>query len=364
MKIGIATRHNALNAGAILQAYALQTCLEEMGHQVEFIDADVPHNFNLRKYVSKSPIVLFYKWIDNFNSWWYGKNPEWNKCLYKSPQHYRSYKKLESNPPIYDRYIVGSDQVWNFVSELSPLYLLQFVPQNKRRIAYSASMGQCNVPKHLYEPLRLALSQFYAISLREDSGVSFVNKLMNDVKACKTVDPTLLIDRKHYDKICANIQNFGDFAVSYILSQLDRQQCLNLVRWCKQIEMPTINLRNPATCIRLPKIKNRIVTPYQWLGYIKKSKIIISGSFHATVFALIYHKPFIVILPQTLKVQGGNARINSLLEPLGLTDHIVYDFTPQTLMDILNKDINWEYIDTYIRELRKNSIQFLKSSII
>lgn len=364
MRIGLATRHNALNAGAILQAYALQTCLEEMGHLVEFIDADIPHNFNWRKYVAKSPIVLYNKWIDSFNGWRYSKNPEWNKCLHKSPKHYISYKELESNPPIYDIYIVGSDQVWNFFSELSPLYLLQFVPQNKRRIAYSASMGQCNVPKHLYTPLKFALSKFHAISLREDSGVSFVNKLMNNQTACKTVDPTLLINQKHYDKICVNPQVSGDFAVSYVLSQLDKQQCLNIIRWCKQIGMPTINLRNPATCIRLPATKNRIVTPYQWLGYIKKAKFIISGSFHATVFALIYHKPFVVVLPQALKAQGGNARINSLLEPLELTDHILYDFTPQTLMNILNKDINWEYIDTCIRELRKNSIQYLKSSII
>lgn len=364
MRIGISTRHDALNAGAILQAYALQTCLEEMGHQVEFIDAQIPHKFNWKNYVSKSPKAMIYKWIDNFNGWRYQKKKYWNTCLHKSSSHYKSYKDLENNPPIYDIYIVGSDQVWNFSSNLSPLYLLQFVPHDKKRIAYAASMGQCNIPKCLYAPLKLALSQFYAISLREDSGVTFVNKLLNSEKACKTIDPTLLIERKYFCEICMEPQTSDDYVASYILSSLDKQQCTNLVRYCKQIGLPIINLRNPATCFRLPQAKNKIVTPYQWLGYVKKAKFIISGSFHATVFALIYHKPFIVILPKELKKQGGNARINSLLEPLGLTNHILYDITPHELINTLNKDIDWDYIDTKIRELRKYSIQFLKSSII
>lgn len=364
MRIGISTRHDALNAGAILQAYALQTCLEEMGHQVEFIDAEIPHKLNWRNYVSKSPQKMIYKWIDRFNGWRYQKKKHWNACLHKSSVHYKDYKDLENNPPIYDIYIVGSDQVWNFSSKLSPLYLLQFVPQNKKRIAYAASMGQCNIPKHLYEPLRSALSQFYAISLREDNGVAFVNKLLSTESACKTIDPTLLIERSFFYKICKEPQIPEGFIVSYILSSLDKQQCTNIIECSKHIGLPIINLRNPATCLRLPQAKNKIVTPYQWLGYISKARFIISGSFHATVFALIYHKPFIVVLPKELKKQGGNARINSLLGPLGLINHILYDINYQEVIRILNKDIDWEFIDTKIRELRKYSINFLKSSII
>lgn len=364
MRIGISTRHDALNAGAILQAYALQTCLEEMGHQVEFIDAEIPHKFNWKNYVSKSPKKMIFKWIDNFNGWRYRKNKYWNTCLHKSSLHYKTYKELENNPPIYDIYIVGSDQVWNFSSKLSPLYLLQFVPHNKKRIAYAASMGQCNIPKHLYGPLKLALSNFHAISLREDSGVTFVNKLLNTESACKTIDPTLLIERKYFCKICKSPKISNDFVVSYILSSLNKQICISIVEYCRHIGLPIINLRNPTTCLRLPHAKNKIVTPYQWLGYMSKAKIVISCSFHATVFALIFHKPFVVILPGELKKQGGNARINSLLEPLGLTNHILYDITPDKLKNILNKEIDWSNIDTKIKELRKYSIQFLKSSII
>lgn len=67
MKIGIVTMHDALNAGAILQAYALQTCLEGMGHQIEFIDIERQYKFNWRNYIAKSPQAMWHKWIDSYN---------------------------------------------------------------------------------------------------------------------------------------------------------------------------------------------------------------------------------------------------------------------------------------------------------
>lgn len=70
MKIGIITFHNALNAGAVLQAYALQTLLTQQGHKVEFINYDPTRKYTFRNYVAKSPIVMFNKWRNIYN----GKN--------------------------------------------------------------------------------------------------------------------------------------------------------------------------------------------------------------------------------------------------------------------------------------------------
>ncbi len=364
MKIGIVTMHDALNAGAILQAYALQTCLEGMGHQIEFIDIERQYKFNWRNYIAKSPQAMWHKWIDSYNLEFYRRDRDWNKCLHKSKVHYRTYKQLQENPPEYDAYIVGSDQVWNFLRELSPLHLLDFVPKDKKRISYAASMGQCNIPKHLHSELKRHLTKFHAISLREDSGVDFVNRLMEANVACKTIDPTLLIDQQYYDKICETPTMQKPFVVSYILSQLDQQQCHNLTEWAKQQHKLFINLRNPSTCIRIPNIRNVVVTPYLWLGYIKKSDFVISGSFHATVFSLIYHKPFFVMLPKELKVEGGNVRINSLLEPLGLQHRILYDDDVSTMNSVANQGIDWTAVDTYLSEQRELSINYLQSSLL
>ena len=225
-------------------------------------------------------------------------------------------------------------------------------------------MGQCNIPQHLHNELKKHLMKFHAISLREDSGVDFVNRLMGIDVACKTIDPTLLVDQQYYDKICEAPSIQKPFVVSYILSQLDQQQCLNLTEWAKQQHKLFINLRNPSTCIRIPNIRNVVVTPYQWLGYIKKSDFVISGSFHATVFSLIYHKPFFVMLPKELKTKGGNVRINSLLEPLELQHRILYDDDVSTMNFYANQGIDWTAVDTYLSEQRELSINYLQSSLL
>lgn len=206
--------------------------------------------------------------------------------------------------------------------------------------------------------------KFHAISLREDRGVDFVNKLMEADIACKTIDPTLLVDQQYYDRICENPTIQKSFVVSYILSQLDQHQCRNLTEWAKQQQKLFINLRNPSTCIRIPNIRNVVVTPYLWLGYIKNSDFVISGSFHATVFSLIYHKPFFVILPKDLKAKGGNVRINSLLEPLGLQHRILYDDDVPTMNFVAKQCIDWTSVDTYLSEQRRLSINYLKTSIL
>ena len=69
MKIGIITLHYALNAGAVLQAFALQTYLKSLGHEVEFIDYVPKHQYSLRSFIAKSPYVMYNKWKDIYYPW-------------------------------------------------------------------------------------------------------------------------------------------------------------------------------------------------------------------------------------------------------------------------------------------------------
>lgn len=363
MKIGIVTFHSALNAGAVLQAYALQTYLKQIGYQVEFIDYAPKQKYKWRDFVAKSPNIMLQKWINIYNGWCYRKRTDWNKCLKKSPIHYYSYNELKHNPPECDAYIVGSDQVWNFLRELNPIYLLEFVPEGKRKIAYAVSMGECNIPQYLHSDLQNQLNKFHAISIRENNGVDFINKLFGKEVAQKTIDPTLLISKEYYNKISVQPVVHQKFIASYILSLLDEQQIDNLRHWAELQDLSFINLRNPDTCIRFPKVINTIVTPYQWLGYIEHAEIVICGSFHATIFALIYHKPFLVILPKNLKEKGGNARINSLLQPLELQYRIIYDNSIDKMNKIIEHDIDWRKIDSILMEQKNESKQYLNTAL-
>ena len=113
----------------------------------------------------------------------------------------------------------------------------------------------------------------------------------------------------------------------------------------------------------MPHAKNTIVTPYQWLGYIRKAESVICGSFHATVFSLIFHKPFIVLLPKALEKKGGNTRINSLLEPLGLQGRILYDCRANDIEAAIRQAIDWDRVEAALTAQKQQSISFLKKAL-
>ena len=365
MKIGIITFHNALNAGAILQAYALQTFLTQLGHKVEFIDYAPIRKYSYRNYIAKSPIVMFNKWRNIYNGKKYMSYGDFNKVLTLSSHTYRSYGDLKICPPDYDVYIAGSDQIWNFYASLSPVYMLDFVPFGKKKIAYAASMGQCRLDESLYEVFKKRLLSFDAISLREKNGVEFVNALLKGEKLVyQTLDPTLLIDSKAYDKIIDDGKiKIKNYICTYILAELDKEN-FEIIRAIKSLlGLDIINLRNPDTCIWLSQAQNTIVTPYKWLYYIKNSDFVICSSFHAVVFSLIFHKPFIALVPPRDKNKGGNMRINTLLEDMGLLNRIIDHFDLKQIQNILKESINWGNIETKILQLRDLSIEFLANNL-
>lgn len=365
MKIGIVTFHNALNVGAVLQAYALQTYLLGLGHTVEFINYCPPKRFAIKDYLAKSPKIMIEKIVNIYNYKKYSKHAGFNKILKISHRKYQSYYEIEDDPPIYDLYIAGSDQIWNFYNTLSPIYLLSFVPIGKKKIAYSASLGQCQLHKSIQNEFKKALLQFDAISIREKNGVEFITELLdNKIKIYHTVDPTLLLPQEKYKEIIEPIiVQDKEYICSYILAELDKEneKIINYVK--RTLDINIINLRNPDTCVNIRNSKNIIVTPKQWLNYILNSKIVICCSFHAVVFSLLFHKPFIVISPPSFKSKGGNMRINSLLNDLGLNNHIINTFNKKDIDTILSSSIEWDEIDKIINQKKEFSSNFLISNL-
>ena len=299
------------------------------------------------------------KMKDFVNATIYGTGSGYNKVLNISKKKYSDNTLSEANPN-YDVFLVGSDQVWNFSRKLSYAYLLGFVDKKKRKVAYAVSMGQGHVPSRLYDELRQAISSFNHISCREDNAVAFINELAGDgAQAKQCVDPTLLIPGVSYENISVKPKN-RDFVVSYILNQLDAGQRDEIVRFCDDKKLPLVNLRNPDTCIRMKSAQNKVVTPYQWLGYMMESGYVVCGSFHATVFALIFHKQFVVIETEETYAAGGNKRIRSLLRPLGLEYRCICH---GDISAVIEREIDWKDVDTQLESMREESIGFLCDSL-
>jgi polysaccharide pyruvyl transferase WcaK-like protein len=362
MKIGIVTFHSALNCGAVFQAFALQTHLESLGYEVSFINYHERYiTNNFRSFFGKNLSKTWYKLVDKINYYKYKNRSSFHSILKIDSILYNSIEELKANPPQKDIYIAGSDQIWNIGSkkEINKVYYLDFGGLEIKRISFAASLGQCNVPEFLNDIITNQLKKFDAISVRETNGVEFIQSLIKDKKVHHISDPTFLLKAKDYRKIMTknNVKSEKALIVSYILTEYNSSQ-LKVLDFIKQkLNLDIINLRNPNSCIRLKKYKNKIVEPQEWLYQVDNSKFMICCSFHAVVFSLIFHKPFIVVSPYE------NARILSLLKSLNLENHFISDYDEIIINDLLIKKIDWKSVDEKIDKFRTQSDTFLKMTL-
>lgn len=365
MKIGIMTFHAALNTGAVLQAYALQTYLESLGHNVEFINFRRKKSFHIKQLIGKSLSKTINKWEDYYQGKRYNRNFEFGSILNRGNQHYATLEELQSNPPNYDVYIAGSDQVWNVggsATKIEKEYYLDFGSVETKRIAYAASLGQCNIPKQLDKDISSQLKKFNSISVRELNGVEYIQSLVNtNQKVHHISDPTFLLKASDYKKLLIRkeiLKNKEKYITSYILADAYSTEQFSAINYIKKkLNLPLKNLRNPQTCERLEMGENMVVNPMQWLQYLVASELVICCSFHAVVFSLILHKPFIVISPY------ANQRILSLLSSINLQNHCIINFDSEVIDNILSDEIDWSFIDKEIGKLGDKGAEFLSYAL-
>lgn len=331
-KIGFITMHRIQNYGSILQTYALQQKLKNIGVENEIIDYIFPSP-------SKKGIKSFCKDIvkyalDGLLGFPLMKQKKRFKSFYKNnliitPNAYDK-KSIATNPPIFDAYISGSDQVWNPQTiKDDTTFLLSFVPDDKPRASFSSSFTMNELPKELHSVYTKELQKFSSISVREESGVSIVKSLIG--KEAKLVcDPTLLLDKKDWDKIAAKsaITIKEKYILVYILAYMYNPypEIDNLI---EKVQKELGNLKVIYLTGRkedLFKPNSRLIKdagPNEFVYLFKNAEFVITTSFHGTVFSLIYNKPLYAVVKDLNTLDG---RIPSLLAKAGCSSSLInYD---------------------------------------
>lgn len=342
MKIGIITFHWATNYGAILQALALQSVLQKLGHTVEII------NYKPKQYDTSLWHFIRYRHFLHPISYFESIKKEqkmvgFRKLYLNCSKRYYSIIELKESCRDYDVLISGSDQVMNpfFLvngeSEGSTAYFLDFGREDATRISYAASFGTTKYPEKLISQASPLIKNFKVLSVREDTGVEIM-KTMGRPDAIVTPDPTILLKAQDYDSLLG-------------IRQINRSEILVYM------------LHN-----RLNYIQNRL--PYnisaitsepikEWIAAIKNSCHVITNSFHGMVFSILYHTPFTVVL-QSTRNEGMNDRFFTLLEKLDLKDRI----TDETSFNgIIEDPINWTVVDAKMQDFREYGFEFLKINI-
>ena len=382
-KVGIITIVNVNNYGAELQAFATFRKLQLMGYNAEiinylyykdwrYIDSKMSRSFNSMSI--KGKIIYFAKYrvasfvlnkilplickdvkqrIANFNSF-HQHNTRFSKL-------YKSMKDLYTDTPIYDVYMVGSDQVWNpnASSSIEP-YFLTFAPHSALTVSYASSFGVSKIENNsIANRIKLGLSSIKTISVRESSGVNLVKELTGRT-AQLVCDPTLLLNKSEWTMFMKPVSNMPQrYVLIYQLSESDAIVKL-ATRIGKQEQIPVYRICKRAFKVKKDKGVVNILNagPSEFLSLITNASFIITNSFHGTAFSINFDVPFYTVVSAKKK---NNNRMESLLDYVGLGKRIVKDDVDITNLPIVGYDVNATQLK--LKSFRLESEKFLEDAL-
>lgn len=373
MKIGIITYWiTRSNYGTVLQNYALQTFLRSFGFETFLIRTDIPLGcsrldyyksllqkngfFSLACYFKSRLFCKIARKISSENKNDDKRNfPDFVNKNLNPTKVFRSLSELESDCPMADIYIAGSDQVWNTygenygaVSEQIKAYLLSFAPDSAKKISCAASFGKSSLAVEFENLFKQELSEFDFISCREKSGVE-ICKGLGFENAVLQQDPTMLLSSDEYKKIASkNLVPKKPYILLYLLGNDTDFSTRKLKQFAKLKNLEVVYVpANEAQKINFHK--KTFPTVEEWLGLYENASAVVTNSFHGTVFSLIFNKSFLSV-HQTGKFEDQNVRIDSLLEDFGLKNQIFSgDF------EKLFAPVDFENVNKRLEEIRKCS---------
>lgn len=355
MKIGILTQHFLLNYGGIIQNFALQQVLLELGHEPLTFEHDTCYS-RTRWLLRTAKQILKTRSLKGLPVYPTYQGRIGNKNFIKFVlKNIRSVTVKDFTPDLtqkygLDAYIVGSDQVWRPAFNLGPRLgnmFLDFAGDDVKKISYAASFG-CKEWEYTEEQERMCgklAKRFDAISVREASGVDLCKEHFG-VEATLVLDPTLLLNKEDYGKVCHDVPKKEKHI--FVYSLVVSEGVLAVAEKVAEAMGLSIIVKQAG---RKVKKEDSIE---DWFAEFRDADYVVTDSFHGMVFSIIFNKPFSIVMNPS----GGNDRYLSLLSQLGLMERIVSD----ELQPVFSA-IDWSDVNHRLTELRKASFEFLKTNL-
>lgn len=369
MKTATITFHASHNYGSMLQAMALQQTIKSLGYDNEIINFRTSRQIRMYSVVMASPfhsIKSFVRFVvkNLFYTQYYKdsktKYQVFEQFLFTKLDLTKEYSKLEqlyAENFLFDCYITGGDQIWNTSPEdFDWSYYLPFVKRGKR-ISYAVSMGPR--PRFTDEDKCLIheyLDKFDYISVREQGTHDVVNSI-TAIPVTQTLDPAFLLTKKQWQNQIADEPIVkGDYILLY--SPAYNEEVYNIAKiLSKKLKIPVVNTIFYWTMLKDKFNHQLAVGPLEFVNLVAHAKLVVSGSFHALVFSVIFNKPFFA-------VNGDkDNRMISFLNTIQLQDRTINitDYEKKVADALL---CDFTIANNHIAIKRTESLKFLQNAII
>lgn len=379
--------YNTINYGTALQSYATQRTLEKLECEVKVLNMT-----HLAKEIKKRKLRFFlledgvkgilqskgglitkklHKLIDSSF-----KNKDSNRViLFKefTNQHlsltkeYMCWDEVREDMSQYNVSIVGSDQLWLPASVVTDAYTLSFADKNKvNKISFATSFGIASVADKYEEYYQKMFNEMHYISVREPSGQKIVKKISGkDVPV--VLDPVYMLETSEWNELVdtkTSTHSEEPYILCYFLgnNQVSREFAENLRRKTK---LRIVAVNQLETYIKTDDVypdENPFdVSPEQFLGLIRDAEYILTDSFHAISFCLIFHKKFWAFKRHSEKMKlSTNNRILALLSSVGLDDRL----SNETCVPVgYMCEIDYSTVDKILDERKSQTLEYLKEAL-
>jgi hypothetical protein len=354
--------HNS-NYGSIATYYALNKAIMDYGYSTVLVHESLGYP-NRAALPADAPAIAFAQ-RQGFN--------------FTDQRHFSENHKLND---IADKFVVGSDQIWNpYIPRINDDLFLNFTAPQKKRIAYGTSIGNFDREKYQSEHFgpdfqdvqKHNLERFDFIAMRECDGIDYFKKTFG-FDFVRVVDPVFLIDAGQYHELASGTTKRieGGYMLAFILDPSDdKRRCVKIIADKLGFERIAVftdaNRRQMARAKEIfngpPFIFDDEIRPENWLHAYQNAQYVVTDSFHGSAFACIFQKPFSVFFNE---IRGVN-RFAGLMQLLGFDDsrriHEKDTEEDIALNPNISMTIDFRGADKKLNEAREFSEKWLRTAL-
>ena len=319
-KIGILTFHDAHNYGAVLQAYALKKYLKNLNLDVKIINYhhyNIPDGFPKKRVIKEKTISNIAKHVyssKDHNYRWTKFDSFIKRLIDNEQKVYTNEEELEKLD--IDYWICGSDQIWNteITRGFNKGFFLDFNTKGKK-ISYAVSMGIPSLEEKYEKDFKNSIEKIDCLSVREESLKQYIKKF-TDREVVRTLDPTLLLERKDYEELLKENSIKEKYLLIYALGPDERlTEIAKKIANEKNLKIVELNDFKKFNYF-CKQISN--AGPEDFLTLIKNAEVVVTNSFHGTIFSIIFEKDF-----YTITRLNRNSRMENILEIVDMKDRLI-----------------------------------------
>ena len=361
--------HN-YNYGGLLQAYALQKAITDLGYQAEQISYKLESGYdgwNPIKASIKKPVAYLYhrakygKWFDQYTV----RRKKFEAFAETIPHtEVVTAQAISELSNQFDCFVCGSDQIWNPIG-WQPTLLFDFLPNDKKRISYAASIARDELTEEEYAFMKPYLDRFSAISVREKKSADMLNRKFPRLNVQAVPDPVFLLVKDEWVNLLPRRKEKDEpYIFAYFLGENgeNRQKAIQYAA-DKNLKIRFASYMDYAQFEWDKKHSELLASPMgveEFLQSIANAELVLTDSFHAAAFSSILKTPFYA-LPR-FKAQDGNSmnsRILNLVQEL----EILGRYTETLPVEYKWQEYELKHIDENLSRMQKNGMQYLKESL-